>query len=58
MTDQEKMLAKKLGRPATGQGHTVGVRLHPPELAALDAMRGQQSRPAAIRAILKEKLNV
>lgn len=33
------------------------VRLHPSELAALDAIRGEQTRPAAIRAILKEKLN-
>lgn len=58
MSPQEKMLAKKIGRPATGQGHTVGVRLHGPELAALDAYRGDQTRAAAIRSILKEKLDV
>jgi hypothetical protein len=58
MTEQEKKLAKKLGRPATGQGRTIGVRLHPAEIAALDAVRGDQTRPAAIRAIRKEKLDV
>lgn len=49
---------KKRGRPATGIGTPVQVRLQPPELAALDAYRGDQTRPAAIRAILKEKLDV
>jgi hypothetical protein len=34
------------------------VRLRPEELSALDAFRGEETRPAAIRAILKEKLNV
>lgn len=58
MTAQEKTLAKKLGRPATGQGQTVGVRLHPAELAALDAMRGDKPRAAAIRAIVKAALKV
>jgi hypothetical protein len=58
MTEQEKTLAKKLGRPATGQGQTIGVRLHPPEIAALDAIRGTTTRAAAIRQIVKAKLNV
>lgn len=61
MTEQEKKLAKKMGRPATGRGHTIGVRLHDPEIAALDAWmlaNGHAKRAGAIRAILKEKLNV
>lgn len=59
MDGKDTLITKKRRGPApTGQGTLVGVRLHPPELAALDAMRGEQSRPAAIRAILKEKLNV
>lgn len=33
------------------------VRLQPDQLQALDVFRGDQSRPAAIRAILKEKLD-
>ncbi len=49
---------KPRGRPATGVGTQIQIRLQPPELAALDAHRGDQTRPAAIRAILKEKLNV
>jgi hypothetical protein len=49
---------KPRGRPATGIGKQVQVRLQPAELDALDAYRGEQTRPAAIRAILKEKLDV
>lgn len=52
-------IPNKRGRPSTG-GRQPGVmvRLRPEELAALDAFRGDETRPAAIRAILKEKLNV
>ncbi|MFN9438470.1 MAG: hypothetical protein ACK57S_02330 [Brevundimonas sp.] len=49
---------RKPGPPPTGKGKPVQVRLQPAELAALDAYRGDQTRPAAIRAILKEKLDV
>jgi hypothetical protein len=46
-------------RKRPGQSGTpVLVRLQPAELDALDAYRGDQTRPAAIRAILKEKLDV
>jgi len=61
MTDQEKKLAKKMGRPATGRGHTIGVRLHDAELVALDkwmAANGHAKRAGAVRAIIKEKLGV
>ena len=47
---------KKRGRPATGVGTMVGVRLQPDQLAALDAWIARQaekpSRPEAIRLIL------
>ncbi|AZS20069.1 hypothetical protein CSW63_05065 [Caulobacter sp. FWC26] len=46
------------GRPATGKGTPVMVRLQPDQLAALDAWIARESdslsRPAAIRAILDQ----
>lgn len=53
------MITKKMGRPATGQGQLIGVRLHPDDLAALDAYRTsseQMTRPQAIRAALSDWL--
>lgn len=61
MTEQEKKLAKKLGRPATGRGLTIGSRLHGHEIEALDkwmAANGHKSRAGAVRAIVKEKLGL
>ena len=62
MTEQEKRLAKKRGRPATGRGQTIGVRLQPNQIATLDAwiekLPKPVSRPAAIRAILAAGLSV
>jgi hypothetical protein len=56
MTEQEKRLAKKLGRPATGRGQTIGVRMMPDQLATLDAWIAKQpkpiTRPEAIRAFV------
>lgn len=50
----------KRGRPATGKGTPVAVRLQPLELAALDAYIAAQSepltRPEAIRRILRATL--
>ncbi|MCH2240048.1 MAG: hypothetical protein MK060_19420 [Blastomonas sp.] len=47
---------KKMGRPATGVGTMIGVRLQPNQLAALDRwIAGQPdkpSRPEAVRRIL------
>jgi hypothetical protein len=47
------------GRPPTGLGTSINVRLQPEQLAALDAwIAGQpepSSRPEAIRQILQEK---
>lgn len=55
------MTSKKRGRPATGQGVLLGVRLQPDLLAALDAWVDAQqelkpSRPEAIRILLREVL--
>lgn len=61
MAKQEKMLTKKRGRPAIGQGELVGVRLQPALLSALDnwiveETEDRPGRPEAIRAILSEYL--
>jgi hypothetical protein len=60
MNTQDKTLAKKRGRPATGTGQTIGVRMLPDQLAALDDWRRTQpdlpGRPEAIRRLLAEKL--
>ena len=58
-----RMLArsrKKPGPPATVVGTLIGVRLHPPDLTALDEWASEQedkpSRPEAVRGLLKEAL--
>jgi hypothetical protein len=52
---------KKMGRPPTGIGPVVGVRLYPDIEAALDAWIAEQpeprpSEPQAIRRILRVAL--
>jgi hypothetical protein len=51
---------KKRGRPATGKGQQVVVRLQPEPLAKLDAWReaqpDQPSRPEAVRRIIDDVL--
>lgn len=54
----EKVLAKnKRGRPATGRGQTIGVRLHPDLLAWVDTERAkltpEPSRPEFIRSLIE-----
>src|ERR1700678_1286560 len=54
-------IPKKRGRPkTTGRGEGILIRLHSPQLAALDNWISQQdgapSRPEAIRRILGEAL--
>lgn len=56
MSRQDKKIAKKRGRPATGTSPTVGVRV-PEELAArIDEWRSEQrpipSQPEAIRRLV------
>lgn len=58
MTEQEKVLAKKRGRPATGRGQTIGVRLHPEQLAQLDAWIADQPQPISRPEALREMLRV
>jgi hypothetical protein len=53
---------KARGRPATGKGEGVLVRLQPFQLKALDAWIAQQSapltRPEAIRAMMETILHI
>ena len=60
MTPQGKRLAKRRGRPATGRGKTIGVRILPDQLAALDAWIDRQlepvTRPEAIRTMVALQL--
>jgi hypothetical protein len=62
MKRQEKMLAKKRGRPATGRGQTVGVRCHDDLIASIDAWAAQQddapTRPEAIRRLTTAMLQI
>jgi hypothetical protein len=57
MNSQVKTLAKKRGRPATGQGITLGVRCHPPLLSRIDEWRRVQAdipnRAEAIRRLVE-----
>jgi len=52
------MIPKKRGRPATGQGEPVMVRLQPKTLSKLDAWIRKQAdaptRPEAIRRLLEQ----
>lgn len=50
-------IKKSRGRPATGQGTLLGVRLQPDQLAAIDAWTEKQrgegmTRPEAIRRLI------
>ena len=58
VTKQDKMVAKKKGRPATGQGTPVMVRLQPDLLADLDKfiLERPMSRPEAIRLLTSDAL--
>jgi hypothetical protein len=56
------ILKKKRGRPATGKGEGVLVRLQPSQLDALDAWIEKQSpppsRPEAIRGMIDAMLQM
>lgn len=59
MRDQEKTITKnKRGRPATGLGTLIGVRLQPDMLDWLDAKRAaldpELTRPQMMRRVLEE----
>jgi hypothetical protein len=56
MSRQTLISKKRRGPPPTGQGTPIVTRLHPPQLAQLDAWIAQQddapSRPEAIRRLM------
>jgi len=56
------VIKKSRGRPATGQGTLIGVRLQPFQLAALDGWIAKQdapvTRPEAIRAMMETILHI
>src|SRR5829696_3236836 len=62
MVGQEKTLSqKRRGRPPTGTGELIGVRLQPDQLGALDKWIARHpdpkpSRPEAIRRMVTEHL--
>jgi len=55
MTSQDKKIAKKRGRPATGTSPTIGVRVPDEQTDRIDGWRATQrpipSRPEAIRQL-------
>jgi hypothetical protein len=54
---QDKKIAKKRGRPATGTSPTIGVRCPPQLVSAIDQWRSEQrpipSQPEAIRRLVE-----
>ncbi|QDM29729.1 hypothetical protein FNL56_18385 [Tardiphaga sp. vice304] len=60
MTLQDKKIAKKRGRPATGTGRTIGVRIKSELAAQIDGWRAAQrpipSQPEAIRRLVETGL--
>ena len=58
MKKQTVIPKKKRGPPATGKGEPVVVRMHRPQLAALDGWIAQQpppfpTRPEAVRRLVE-----
>jgi hypothetical protein len=62
MNKSINVIKKGRGRPATGQGTLIGVRLQPSQLKALDAWIDKQNasltRPEAIRAMMEKVLHI
>jgi hypothetical protein len=62
MAKSINVIKKSRGRPATGQGTLIGVRLQPSHLKALDAWIAKQNapvtRPEAIRAMMETILHI
>jgi metal-responsive CopG/Arc/MetJ family transcriptional regulator len=62
MSRQEKGLAKKRGRPATGRGKTIGVRCHDELLDRIDDWRREKddlpTRAEAIRRLVEQALGL
>jgi hypothetical protein len=57
MNKSINVIKKVRGRPATGQGTLIGVRLQPSQLKALDAwiakQDASQTRPEAVRRLVE-----
>jgi hypothetical protein len=55
-----KKAKRRRGRPRTGKGLLIGVRLQPQQVAVLDDWRNRQmrptTRPAAIRKLIAMQL--
>jgi hypothetical protein len=62
MNKSINVIKKGRGRPATGQGTLIGVRLQPSQLKALDGWIAKQNasltRPEAIRAMMETILHI
>ena len=62
MNKSINVIKKVRGRPATGQGTLIGVRLRPSHLKAIDAWIAKQSmpvtRPEAIRGMIDAMLHI
>jgi len=60
MAASAKMQPQKRGRPATGKGAPIHVRLQPEQLAKLDqwiaAQPDQPTRPEAVRRMIAQVL--
>ena len=57
LTKSDKVRTRRRGRPAVGNGLTVGVRLQPADLECLDQWIASnapgESRPGGLRKILR-----
>ena len=62
MNKSINVIKKGRGRPATGQGTLIGVRLQPSQLKALDGWIAKKNasltRPEAIRAMMETILHI
>ena len=60
-TQEKNASTKRRGRPATGRGTTIGVRIHDDQLQKIDAWATDQpdhpSRPEAIRRLVEKALD-
>jgi len=60
MAKQTVPAKKRRGPPPTGKGEQIVVRMHPPQIGALDAWIAHQAdeptRPEAIRRLVKKAL--
>jgi len=62
MTKQTVIAKKRRGPAPTGKGEQIVVRMHPPQLGAVDAWIARQadepSRPEAVRRLVEQALEL